>query len=387
MPGQVAPNNSLSTEPAEGNLSFVLQEIENVSFEERPIVAPKPGQVQVNIRQTGLCASDCHYLHHGRIGDFVVRKPMVLGHESSGIVTAVGEGVTTHKVGDRVALEPGVPCRSCPVCLSGSYNHCANLEFAATPPYDGTLCTYYNIHSTFAHHVPDTMSLEEASLMEPLSVAVYSAAMRGQVKAMENVLVFGAGPIGLLNAAVCKAYSAKRVVVVDVVDSKLEFAQSFCATSTFKPSMPQQGEAKIDSAARNAKDLIAQLGDDVAAREGFDLVLECTGAEPCIQMGIQALRPKGRFVQVGMGRSEVEFPITRVCVKEIDVTGSFRYGVGAYQTSISLVSTGLIDVTKMVTHRFLFKDAVKAFETTTKGVGEDGKTAIKVQISQGEGKQ
>ncbi|CDU26023.1 probable xylitol dehydrogenase [Sporisorium scitamineum] len=387
MPGKVAPNNSLATEPAQGNLSFVLQEIENVSFEDRPIVAPKPGQVQVNVRQTGLCASDCHYLHHGRIGDFVVRKPMVLGHESSGIVTAVGQGVTTHKVGDRVALEPGVPCRSCQVCLNGNYNHCANLEFAATPPYDGTLCTYYNIQSSFAHHVPDTMSLEEASLMEPLSVAVYSAAMRGQVKAMENVLVFGAGPIGLLNAAVCKAYSAKSVVVVDVVDSKLEFANEFCATSTFKPSLPKQGEAKIDAAARNAQDLIKSLGDDVAAQEGFDLVLECTGAEPCIQMGIQALRPKGRFVQVGMGRSEVEFPITHVCVKEIDVTGSFRYGAGTYKTSINLVSTGKIDVTKMVTHRFLFKDAVKAFETTTKGVGEDGKTAIKVQISQGEGKQ
>lgn len=387
MPGKVAPNNSLATEPAERNVSFVLQEIEKVLFEERPIVAPKPGQVQVNIRQTGLCASDCHYLHHGRIGDFVVRKPMVLGHESSGIVTAVGEGVTTHKVGDRVALEPGVPCRSCQVCLNGMYNQCAHLEFAATPPYDGTLCTYYNIQSSFAHHVPDHMSLEEASLMEPLSVAVYSAGMRGQVKAMENVLVFGAGPIGLLNAAVCKAYSAKRVVVVDVVESKLEFAKEWCATSTFKPSLPQEGETKAETAARNAQHLISSLGDDVAAREGFDLVLECTGAEPCINMGIQALRPQGRFVQVGMGRSEVEFPITRVCVKEINVTGSFRYGAGTYKTSINLVSTGAIDVTKMVTHRFLFKDAVKAFETTTKGVGEDGKTAIKVQISQGEGKQ
>lgn len=380
-------NNSLETTPAEGNLSFVLQEIENVSFEERPIVAPKPGQVQVNIRQTGLCASDCHYVHHGRIGDFVVRKPMVLGHESAGIVTAVGEGVDSHKVGDRVALEPGVPCRSCPVCLNGDYNHCSKLEFAATPPYDGTLCTYYNIHSTFAHHVPDSMSLEEASLMEPLSVAVYSAAIRGQVKAMENVLVFGAGPIGLLNAAVCKAYSAKRVVVVDVVDSKLQFAKEFCATSTFKPTLPKEGESKVDASVRNARDLIESIGDDVLAKEGFDLVLECTGAEPCIQTGIWALRPKGRFVQVGMGRSDVDFPITRVCVKELGVTGSFRYGSRTYETSISLVSSGLIDVTKLVTHRFLFKDAVKAFEVTTKGVGEDGKTAIKVQISQGEAKQ
>ncbi|PWY97604.1 putative xylitol dehydrogenase [Testicularia cyperi] len=386
MPSKTVQNNSLSAPPAEGNVSFVLQEIEKVSFEDRPVVPPKPGQVQVNVRQTGLCASDCHYLHHGRIGEFVVRKPMVLGHESAGIVTAVGEGVDTHKVGDRVALEPGVPCRSCPVCLNGDYNHCPKLEFAATPPYDGTLCTFYNIHATFAHHVPDTMSMEEASLMEPLSVGVYSAAMRGKVKAMENVLVFGAGPIGLLTAAVCKAYSAKRVVIVDVVDSKLQFAQDFCATSTFKPSRPNEGEGKVEASMRNARELIESIGDDVAAKEGFDLVLECTGAEPCIQMGIWSLRPKGRFVQVGMGRSDVDFPITRVGVKEIDVTGSFRYGAGTYATSISLVSAGLIDVTRLVTHRFLFKDAIKAFDTTTKGVGEDGKTAIKVQISQGEAK-
>ncbi|EPQ32209.1 uncharacterized protein PFL1_00406 [Pseudozyma flocculosa PF-1] len=392
LPGNPAPHaqplgldNSLPTQPAKGNTSFVLQEIEKVSFEDRPIVAPARGQVQVNIRQTGLCASDCHYLHHGRIGDFVVRKPMVLGHESSGIVTAVGEGVDTHKVGDRVALEPGVPCRSCPICLNGDYNHCPKLEFAATPPYDGTLCTYYNIHSTFAHKVPDTMTLEEASLMEPLSVAVYSAAMRGQVKAMQNVLVFGAGPIGLLAAAVCKAYSAKRVVVVDVIDSKLEFAKTFGATSTFKPSMPNAGESKMDASVRNANTLLEQIGDDVLRKEGFDLVLECTGAEPCIQMGVWALRPKGRFVQVGMGRSEVEYPITRICVKELEMTGSFRYGAGTYETSIALVANKLIDVTRLVTHRYLFDDAEKAFATTTRGKGEDGQTAIKVQISQGPG--
>lgn len=135
----------------------------------------------------------------------------MLGHESAGIVTAVGEGVTTHKVGDRVAMEPGEPCFSCSMCKGGQYNHCSKLIFAATPPYDGTLCTYYNLHASFAHKVPDNMSLEEASLMEPLGVAVQSAVRQGKVQPMSNVVVFGAGPVGLLTAAVCKAYGAKRV--------------------------------------------------------------------------------------------------------------------------------------------------------------------------------
>ncbi|PWN52277.1 putative xylitol dehydrogenase [Violaceomyces palustris] len=380
----VTQENSIPAPPADGNTSFVLQEIEKVTFEERPVIAPKPGQVQVNVRQTGLCASDCHYLHHGRIGEFVVRAPMVLGHESSGIVTAVGEGVTSHKVGDRVALEPGVPCRGCKTCLGGLYNHCSKLEFAATPPYDGTLATFYNIHAGFAHKVPDHMTMEEASLMEPLSVAVYAAAMQGQVRAMQNVLVFGAGPIGLLSAAVCKAYGAKRVVVVDVVDSKLEFARSFGATSTFKPSRADPGEDRMEASQKNAERLLQELGDDLIENEGFDLVLECTGAEPCIQMGCWSLRPRGRFVQVGMGSSNANLPVTRIGVKELIFTGSFRYGAGTYETSINLVANRKIDVARLVTHRYVFHDAVKAFDATTRGKGEDGKTVIKVQISQGE---
>lgn len=138
----------------------------------------------------------------------------ILGHESAGIVTAVGADVKTHQVGDRVALEPGQPCGSCFQCKDGQYNHCADLVFAATPPYDGTLATYYNLHAGFAHKIPAHMTLEEGSLMEPLSVAVQSAVRQGHVQAMSNVVVFGAGPVGLLTAAVCRAMGAKRVCVL-----------------------------------------------------------------------------------------------------------------------------------------------------------------------------
>lgn len=209
----MASENSLPTPPAQGNLSYVLHEIEKTSFEDRPVMPLKPHEVRVNVRQTGLCGSDCHYKSHGRIGDFVLRAPMILGHESSGIITEIGKEVTDRKVGDRVALEPGVPCCACDRCLAGSYHMCSKLVFAATPPYDGTLATYYNLHAAFTHPVPDHMSLEAASLMEPMSVAVHAVVTRGRVRPLENVLVLGAGPVGLLAAAIARAFGAKRVYV------------------------------------------------------------------------------------------------------------------------------------------------------------------------------
>lgn len=375
--------NSLPTPPAERNVSFVLRGIQDTAFEDRPVRPLHDGEVRVNVRQTGLCGSDCHYRSHGRIGEFVLTSPMVLGHESAGIVTEVGPGVKSHAVGDRVALEPGVPCLSCGLCLEGKYNQCRKLVFAATPPYDGTLATYYNIHASFAHNVPDTMSLEEASLMEPLSVAVHAVVTRGGVRALQNVLVLGAGPIGLLCGAVARAYGARRVVMSDLVDEKLVFAREFCATSTFKPNSPQVGESEGDLAARTARALKEELGDDVLRNDGFDLVIDATGAQSCIMLGVWAAKPQGRVVAVGMGRPDVLVPLTRLSVQEVELLGSFRYSSGDYDKSIALVSSGSVDVARLVTHRYVFADAVKAFDAVTAGRGEDGKACIKVQICQG----
>ncbi|WFD03675.1 hypothetical protein MOBT1_002368 [Malassezia obtusa] len=380
----MSSENSLPTPAAQGNQSYVLLDIEKTVFEDRAVAPLQPHEVRVNVRQTGLCGSDCHYKSHGRIGDFVVRAPMVLGHESSGIVTAVGRDVTSRKVGDRVALEPGVPCCACARCLAGDYNHCEHLVFAATPPFDGTLATFYNLHAAFAHPIPDSMSLEAASLMEPLSVAVHAAVSRGGVRALENVLVLGAGPIGLLVAAVARAYGAKRVVSVDLVDEKLAFAQEFCATSTFKTTPPHADESGMDCARRNADLLIHELGDGVLANGGFDLALEATGAQACLQMACWAMRPLGRIVTIGMGNPEPALPVTRLLVREVALLGSFRYAAGDYDKSIALAATGKIDVTRLVTHRYLFADADKAFEATARGKGDDGKACIKVQICQGE---
>ena len=377
-------NNSLPTPPAQGNVSFVLRRVNDTVFEDRPVRPLRAGEVRVNVRQTGLCGSDCHYRSHGRIGEFVLEAPMVLGHESSGIVCEVGPGVTTHAVGDRVALEPGVPCLSCGLCLGGRYNLCRSMVFAATPPYDGTLATYYQVHASFAHKVPDTMTLEEASLMEPLSVAVHAAVARGRLAPLQNVLVLGAGPIGLLVGAVARACGASSVVMSDLVDEKLAFASDFCATSTFKPDARRPDESEGELAARTASALKASLGGRVQANDGFDLVLDATGAQSCIMLGVWAARPQGRVVAVGMGRPDILVPVTRMSVQEIELVGSFRYSCGDYERAIALVSSGQIDVKRLVTHRYVFSDASKAFDATTAGRGEDGRATIKVQICQGE---
>ena len=375
--------NSIPTPPAKGNTSYVLEDVKKTVFEDRPLKPLASGEVRGNVRQTGLCGSDVHYKEQGRIGEFVLRSPMVLGHESAGVVTDVAPDVTDLRPGDRVTLEPGVPCRSCPRCLAGDYNHCQALVFAATPPHDGTLATYYNIHHLFAHKLPDNMTMEEGSLMEPLAVSVHATVGRGHVRALDNVLVLGAGPIGLLCGAVARAYGAKRVVCVDIKEEKLKTALDFCATSTYKSDPLREGESGMDCSARNARQLIDQIGDDVKARDGFDVAIEATGAQACVQLACWAVRPRGRLVWIGMGHPDAMVPVLRTLVREVEMTGSFRYAAGDYERSIGLVSSGKIDVSKIVTHRYVFDDADKAFAATANAKGEDGRTCIKVQVCQG----
>src|SRR5512141_2535439 len=174
----------------------VLHRAHDLRLEERPIPRPGPDEVLVAIRAVGVCGSDVHYWHEGRIGDFVVQAPLVLGHECAGVVVESGAEVTSLAPGDRVALEPGVPCRRCPACKSGRYNLCPDVIFMATPPVDGAFAQYVVHPADFAYRLPDHASLEEGALLEPLSVGIH-AARRAGVGLGDTVLVGGAGPIGL----------------------------------------------------------------------------------------------------------------------------------------------------------------------------------------------
>jgi D-xylulose reductase len=294
------------------NPSFVLQAPNKVVYEDRPIPElPSPYDVIVKPKWTGICGSDVHYWVEGRIGHFVVESPMVLGHESAGIVHKVGDKVKSLKVGDRVAMEPGVPCRRCVRCKEGKYNLCPDMAFAATPPYDGTLARYYALPEDYCYKLPENMSLEEGALIEPTAVAVHIT-RQASIKPGDSVVVFGAGPVGLLCCAVAKAYGAKKIVTVDINEQRLNFALQYAATDKFS-------SARV-SAEENAKNLIK----DCELGPGADVIIDASGAEPCIQTAIHALRMGGTYVQVRVHILYVRF----------SANGSYR-AAWASQTSTS----------------------------------------------------
>ncbi|KAI0771564.1 xylitol dehydrogenase [Trametes elegans] len=363
------------------NTSFVLRKINDAGFEERPIPDIKDDEVLIAVKKTGICGSDVHYLVAGRIGQFIVEKPMVLGHESAGIVEKVGPKVKNLKVGDRVAMEPGATCRVCDDCKRGRYELCPEIIFAATPPYDGTLARYYAIPGDLCYKLPANLTLEDGAMMEPLSVAVHAIANIGQLRTNQSVVVFGAGPVGLLCMAVARALGASRVVAVDIVPSRLEFAARYAATETYTPPKLQEGETRLAYSERNARAMMQQLGIEERGPAGVDLVVDASGAEVSIQTGIHIAKHGGSFVQLGMGQSEITIPVTTLLVKEINFKGSFRYGPGDYQLAIALVSQGKIDLKPLVTHRYSFQQALEAFQATRAGKSEDGKPVIKAVIS------
>lgn len=344
------------------NPSIVLRRVGEIVQEDRPVpVLPSENYVKIAITHTGLCGSDVHYYETGCCGSFKVESPMVLGHESSGVVVEVGKAVTTLQVGDRVACEPGVPSRLSQEYKAGNYNLCPHMAFAATPPYDGTLCRYYTLPEDFCFKLPDHVTLEEGALVEPMSVAVHANRL-ADVRFGDNAIVFGAGPVGLLCASVARAFGCSKVLICDIVEEKLEFALSNgMATHTLntRGKTFEEIEAYIQS----------QWG--FAPSVGID----ATGNKFCVNMCLRALAKKGRFVQVGMGGNELDkFPLAEVMERELTYKGCFRYSVGDYQTSVELLGRGLVNVKPLVTHRFSFEEALNAYKFSQEG------KAIKIMI-------
>ncbi|EIW70927.1 hypothetical protein TREMEDRAFT_73604 [Tremella mesenterica DSM 1558] len=368
------------------NPSFVLHGIQDVKFENRPIPQLVDDQVLVQVEKTGICGSDVHYLLHGKIGTFVLDKPMCLGHESSGVIVKLGpkaDKVGKVKVGDRVALEPGQVCRVCEVCKVGLYELCPNMVFAATPPYTfGTLARYYALPADMCHPLPSTVSFEQGAMMEPLSVACHAVSTLGQCRSDQSVVVYGAGPVGLLSMAVAKALGARRVVAVDIAEKRLEFAKKTFATDTFLPPAKEPNELPDKYYARVTETIKSQLQIPYMGDGSIDLVIEASGADACVGMGLHILKPSGTFVQVGMSPSDTSaVPMFQIIAKQLRVLGSFRYGAHDYPLAISLVARGLIDLSELVTQRYEFEDAKKAFETTRAGKDPEGNPVIKCIIS------
>jgi L-iditol 2-dehydrogenase len=315
------------------NRAAVLTRVAEIVLEERPV--PKPGarELLVEVSAVGVCGSDVHYYKHGRIGDHVVRAPLVLGHESAGRVAAVGAEVTRHAVGDRVTLEPGVPCGRCRECRAGRYNLCSDVVFFATPPVDGAFANYVTIHEDFAFALPDALSDDVGALMEPLSVAIW-ACRKARVSAGDRVLVTGAGPIGLLVMQVARAFGATRVEISDVNERRLSMAERTGATRALLAGEAEPAEA--------------------------DALIECSGNPAALQAGIRALRPAGTAVIVGMGPgATAEVPLALIQNREIWLTGTFRYA-NTYPTAIALAVDGRVDLQAIITGHYRLEDTEQA---------------------------
>jgi L-iditol 2-dehydrogenase len=338
------------------NVAVVLKGLRNFQLEQVPYPTPRPGNVVLRMVTVGICGSDVHYYAHGKCGPFELKGPIILGHESSGIVEEVGEGVTHLKRGDRVAIEPGVPCRHCSFCRSGRYNLCPDVKFLATPPIDGSLTHYLEHAADFCYKLPDHVSFEEGALLEPLSVGVH-ACVRGGVGPGSGVLITGAGPIGLVTLLVARACGATKIIVTDIIDNRLELAQKLGADYVLKA---------------NDANVLEEIKKHGPITQSF----ECSGAESAITLAIRATSRGGKLVSIGRSaKPYLSIPLFEAADNEIDIIGSFRYH-DTYPKALALVASGRVNVKPLVTHHFPLEKTAEAFQVAESG--RDG--AIKVAI-------
>lgn len=373
----------------------VLHGAKDLRIESRSIFPPGPTELQVSIRATGLCGSDLHYYRHNRNGDIIVQEPLSLGHESAGVVVGVGSEVKNFNVGDKVALEVGQPCEQCERCKEGRYNICKAMRFRSSaksfPHAQGTLQDRINHPAAWCHKLPEDMSLDLGALLEPLSVAI-QAAKRAQLQAGATVLVFGAGAVGLLVAAMAKISGAGTVVIADIDQGRVDFAvKNNFADRAY--TVPMKRGNTIEEQLEIAKETAAAIGKTPRGSAGevgeVDAVFECTGVPSCVQASIYATRPGGKMLLIGMGTPIQTLPISAAALREVDILGVFRYA-NTYPTGIEVVSKSgpdYPDFSKLVTHRYKgLESADEAFEMAGKTKDDSGNLVIKVVLETGEEK-
>ncbi|EAU33000.1 hypothetical protein ATEG_06456 [Aspergillus terreus NIH2624] len=346
-------NHAVHTSPAH-DLRLVESDIPEI----------QPHECLVHVRATGICGSDVHFWKHGAIGPMVVTGDNGLGHESAGVVLKVGSEVTRFKPGDRVALECGIPCSkpTCYFCRTGQYNACPDVVFYSTPPHHGTLRRYHAHPEAWLHKIPDNISFEEGSLLEPLTVAL-AGIDRSGLRLADPLVICGAGPIGLVTLLAANAAGAEPIVITDLDETRLAKAKEL--VPRVRPLKASLGEDAKTFAGR----IVETLGQQAK------LVIECTGVESSIHAGIYSARFGGSVFVIGVGKDMLNFPFMHLSANEIDLRFQYRYH-DIYPKSIALVAAGMIDLKPLVSHRYKLEEGLKAFETASNPASK----AIKVQI-------
>jgi L-iditol 2-dehydrogenase len=339
----------------------VLHRPGEIRVEQRQVPEPGPGEVLVRVRAVGVCGSDVHYYKEGRIGRRVVEKPLILGHECAGEVVALGSGVSHLRIGSRVALEPGVPCRRCRYCKSGRYNLCPDVTFMATPPVDGAFVEYIAWPADFTYPLPENLGYAEGALMEPLAVGMH-AVQRARLVPGCTVLVLGGGPIGQLALLAAKAAGAGRVILTELEEGRLAMARSLGA------------DVALDLRTTPMPEALAEITDG----EGPDLVIEAAGSMETVRQSIELVRRGGTVVWIGLpGTDPCPVSVLQAINKEMDILGIYRYA-NVYPDAIRLAASGKIDLSRLVTHRFPLEEARRALDTAADQKSSTVKVLVEV---------
>jgi D-xylulose reductase len=325
--------------------ALVLEKIHELSLRDFPVDETLgPHDVRIDLRTVGICGSDVHYYTHGAIGQFIVREPMILGHEASGVVTEVGAAVTNLAVGDRVCMEPGIPDPNSKATIQGMYNLDPAVRFWATPPIHGVLRPSVVHPAAFTFKLPDNVSFAEGAMVEPLAVGM-QAATKAKIKPGDLAIVMGAGPIGMVTALAALAGGCSQVIMTDVQQPKLDLA------ATLGPILP------VNVAKENLKEVVDKLTDGW----GANLVFECSGNERAAAGVFAPLCPGGAVVFVGIPLQPIAYDVAAAMVKEARVEHVFRYA-HVYPRAIALMGSGKLDVKPLITDTFRFHESVRAFD-------------------------
>ncbi|KAF7877354.1 hypothetical protein EAF04_001036 [Stromatinia cepivora] len=404
-------------------LSSVLHGIRDVRLEARNIAEPLVGELQVQIKSTGICGSDVSYYKKFANGDLCACAPLSLGHEASGVVVGIGPQVNGFSIGDRVALEVGISCGQCDICKKGRYNLCKKMRFRSSaksvPHFQGTLQERINHPAVWCHKLPNHISFDAAALLEPLSVAIHSL-NRAAPTPGSTAVVIGAGAVGLLVAAMARQSGCPIVTITDISANRVQYALEHgfathgyvippsSTNSTAPSTAPSSGTSTpsvssgttplssyttipdhLNFAKGSASDILAiASGDDILGEddhEGADITFECTGKEICMQTAIYSTKPGGKVIMVGMGTPIQTLPLSAAHLREVDILGVFRYAntypIGIRMLGASGKKGGLPSLDHMVTHRFRgLGNAKDAFELAGKTMDEQGNLVLKVVI-------
>lgn len=321
----------------------------------------RPGMVLLRVRRVGICGSDSHYFEHGYCAAFVPSRPFILGHELTAEVVAVAEGVAAPAVGTRVTVNPARACGFCEYCQSGRGNLCRKTimlgSASTTPPTDGAFAEYVTVRADQCHLLPAGMEDGLGAMMEPMAVALHAVKRAGSVSG-KRLLVMGGGPIGLLVAITARAFGAAPIALSDIVAQRREFALGLGV------------DVALDPTSKNLPGQVQEL-----TGEGFDVVLEASGARPALRQAFDLVRPGGTIVQIGtLGTEDVPLPANQLMVREIQCLGSFRYG-NVFGEAIRLVAAGRVNLQPLITGLFPLQEAARAMAQAA-----DKLHALKVQL-------